>query len=59
MTHTHQQADRIAILPRAQRAGRPLSIDGGVSVEEADVPLSDLSATYIPNEEQEPINHGD
>ena len=40
-------------------AGRPLSQDGGVSVEEADMPLSDLSETYVADVDQEPVNHGD
>lgn len=58
--NTHdQQADRKAILPRAKLAGHPLSQDGGVSVEEADMPLSDLSETYVADVDQEPVNHGD
>ncbi|KGX18607.1 hypothetical protein [Burkholderia pseudomallei] len=33
--------------------------DGGVPVEEADMPLVDLSDKYVPDEEQEPVNHGE
>ena len=38
--------------------GRPLSKDGGVSVEEADMPMSELSTTYVPDAEKEPVHHG-
>lgn len=44
---------------RKRLAGRPLSEDGGVSVEEADMPLSELSETYVPDVDQEPVNHGE
>lgn len=33
--------------------------DGGIPVDEADLPLSDLSETYVPDEEQEPVDHGE
>jgi hypothetical protein len=31
---------------------------GGVSIDEADLPESDLSTTYVPDDEQEPVDHG-
>jgi len=32
---------------------------GGVPIEESDLPESELSRTYVPDDEQEPVDHGD
>ncbi len=53
-------AANVPPVDQPQRAAEPYpEAVGGVPIEESDLPESELSRTYVPDDEQEPVDHGD
>lgn len=52
-THEHEHV-RFQFVAEAPPMGFPDAV-GGVPVEEADLPIDELSDTYVPDDLQEPV----